>query len=166
MDTQTGTCLYVNPTNAAIALTHQCSDGTIRVAETSPQTFKKPGSGAADLLLFRHLMLENPEAETVNLPGIPTPVQVQTTRINNDQNPTRNRMEPAGWTDDHTLSLQYTKFHSCHRTYLGMLGAIPDSQPRTPTEILAYTDGTIQLVKRTDNGSRLDHNMLSNVELC
>ena len=152
MDTPTRTYLYVNPTNAAIALTHPYSDGTIRIAETSPQTSKKPGSGAADLLLFRHLMLENPDAETVNLPGIPTPVQVKTTRINNHQNPTQNRMEPAGWTDDHTLSLQYTKFHRSHRTYLGILDAIPDGQPRAPTEILAYTDGTIQLVKRMDNG--------------
>lgn len=150
MDTPSRTGLYVNPTNAAIALTHQHSDDTVRVAETSAQTFKKPGTGTADLLLFRHLMLENPDIVTVNLPGIPTPVPVQTRRTNS-QNPTPDEMEQAGWTDDHTLNLQYPKLRRWHRTYLGVLGIMPADQPRQPTEILAYTDGTIQLVKRMDN---------------
>ena len=152
MDTTSRTCLYVNPTNAAIALTHQYSDGTVHVAETSAQTFKKTGAGAADLLLFRHLMLENPDAATANLPGIPTPVPVQTKQINKGQNPTPDEMEQAGWTDDHTLNLQYTKLQTWHRTYLGVLEITPADQPRQPTEILAYTDGTIQLIKKMDNG--------------
>ena len=152
MDTPSRTYLYVNPTNAAIALTHQYSDGTVHVAETSPQTFKKPRAGAADLLLFRHLMLENPDTDTANLPGIPTPVPVQTRRINNGQNPTPEGMEQAGWIDDYTLNLQYTKLRRWHRTYLGVLETMPADQPRQLTEILAYTDATIQLVKRMNNG--------------
>ena len=128
-------------------LTHQRGDGT--VARCRPQT--RDRCGLPDLMMFRHMMLEEPDNASVRLPYRP-PMAVNPLNAENADRQGSELTLVATLAHDLELDHRTARNRPELRRYLSLPWTAPQERPAHRTDLLAPESGAVRLVKRLEDG--------------
>ncbi|MDE0360655.1 MAG: hypothetical protein OXI74_05755 [Rhodospirillaceae bacterium] len=135
------TCLYAHDSGSPM-LAHHRADGTL--ASWIEPT---PGAAAADLLHYRHLMLENPAETRAQLPGRSAATVIRH-RADVWRGQTPKRMTLVAEASETELIIHHTVPSPQIRAYFGLPAPQDVPYPNEDTEVLSHLSGAIQVAKR------------------